>query len=433
MVARLLALLGLYLVSSALLAAEPFDHDRTGYPLEGAHLDAACEACHARGVFKLTPKECSTCHDRTGLYADTARSLDHPLTTNNCEACHITANWISIPYVEHGEVLGSCSSCHDGGTATGKPVDHPQTTAECDACHIDASWSVISFDHDNITNNCVSCHNGIEATGKSSAHFPTTDVCEDCHATSFWEPVLQMDHSAVLGACISCHDGIRTTGKHPAHIASGDNCDDCHTTSAWRPAVFDHAAVAPGTCASCHDGMTATGKDPQHLQTSASCDLCHSTLAWEPAIFDHSDVAPGSCSSCHDGVTATGQNPGHFQTMRSCDECHDTTFWQPDLFAHSSPSYPGDHSGGLICTDCHQGNAEPVTWTSPAYQPDCAGCHANDFRSGPHKKHENPDVSYTVAELADCTGSCHIYTDSSLSSISTLRPGPEHSPARQEW
>jgi len=71
-------------------------------------------------------------------------------------------------------------------------------------------------------------------------------------------------------------------------------------------------------------------------------------------------------------------------------------------------------------------DAEQVTWTSPAYQPDCAGCHANDFISGPHKKHENPDVSYTVAEISDCTGACHIYTDSTLSTVKEFRPGPEH-------
>lgn len=224
------------LLSGPLQASEPYDHSQHGYPLEGAHRDAPCESCHARGVFKLAPKECSTCHDRTGLYADTARSLGHPLTTNNCEACHITANWVTVPYVEHGEVIGLCSSCHNGQTATGKPADHPPTSAECDNCHIDASWSVITFDHGNISNNCVSCHNGIDATGKSPSHLPTTNACEDCHSTSFWEPVLQMDHSQVLGGCVSCHNGLRAEGKPSDHPPSSDNCDECHSTSAWEPA-----------------------------------------------------------------------------------------------------------------------------------------------------------------------------------------------------
>ena len=33
---------------------------------------------------------------------------------------------------------------------------------------------------------------------------------------------------------------------------------------------------------------------------------------------------------------------------------------------------------------------------------------------------------YTVSELRDCTGSCHVYTDSSMTTIKENRPGPEH-------
>jgi hypothetical protein len=242
-----------------------------------------------------------------------------------------------------------------------------------------------------------------------------------------------VDHTQTLGSCVSCHDGTTATGKHSLHIASNDQCDDCHTTNAWIPAVFDHASVTPGTCESCHDGTTATGKHPQHLTTAASCDDCHTTVAWIPAVFDHAGVAPGTCNGCHDGITATGMNPGHFVTSLSCDYCHDRSFWTPATFVHGSPAYPGDHAGNLLCTDCHQGNSALVTWSSPAYQPDCAGCHATDFRSGPHRKHENPDNNYTVAELADCTGACHSYTDSTLTTIKDFRPGPEHSVSSGEW
>jgi hypothetical protein len=117
---------------------------------------------------------------------------------------------------------------------------------------------------------------------------------------------------------------------------------------------------------------------------------------------------------------------GHFQTAQSCDNCHTTNSWLPDIFMHSSPDYPGDHAANLLCTDCHTTNAEQVTWSSPAYQPDCAGCHANDYKSGPHKKYENPDTKYNVSELRDCSGACHTYTDATLTTIKKLRPGPEH-------
>jgi hypothetical protein len=250
---------------------------------------------------------------------------------------------------------------------------------------------------------------------------------------SVWTPAITVDHTQTLGSCESCHDGVTATGKHPLHIASSNQCGDCHNTGAWTPAVFDHADVVPGTCATCHDGLTATGKSAGHIATSASCDLCHTTLAWVPAGFDHSGVVPGTCAACHNGTTATGMPAGHFGTAASCDDCHSTEFWTPDLFTHTSPFYPGDHAGNLPCTACHTSNTEVVTWTTPAYAPDCAGCHANDFRPGPHKKHENPDVSYSVAELTDCTGACHTYTDSSLTTIKDFRPGPEHRVNSGDW
>jgi predicted CXXCH cytochrome family protein len=276
-----------------------------------------------------------------------------------------------------------------------------------------------------VTGNCASCHNGTTATGKHGTHIQTTNLCEDCHSTSIWAPVTRVDHAAVLGTCFSCHNGTTALGKTANHLASDNNCDDCHTTNGWVPAVFDHVNVAPGTCTTCHNGTTSTGKPSGHVSTSAQCDECHSTIAWLPASFNHDQVT-GSCSSCHNGTTATGKPGGHFVTGLQCDVCHSTNVWIPIDFRHSSPTYPGDHRGNLLCTACHKANSEVVTWSAPAYKPDCAGCHANDFESGPHKKYENPDARYNVSELRDCSGSCHIYTDSSMTSIKESRPGPEH-------
>ena len=182
-----------------------------------------------------------------------------------------------------------------------------------------------------------------------------------------------------------------------------------------------------GNCVSCHDGTQATGKHPAHISSTNACEDCHSTTTWVPVTrVDHTQVL-GSCSTCHNGTTATGKNPGHFITSRECDVCHSTTAWLPHTYSHTGLTYePLDHRAPLLCTACHRGNSEPVNWSFPAYQPDCAGCHANEYESGPHRKHGNPDVSYTVSELRNCSGSCHIYTDSTMTTIGTRRSGPEH-------
>jgi hypothetical protein len=167
--------------------------------------------------------------------------------------------------------------------------------------------------------------------------------------------------------------------------------------------------------------MVATGKPNGHLNTNAECDLCHTPQGWTPAFFDHNNVM-GPCSSCHNGNDATGKPNGHFMTPRECDMCHTTNAWRPDNFTHMSANYPGDHRQNLACTACHPANSEPVQYTDdPSLAPDCAGCHRNDYKPGPHKKYENPDTKYTVQELKDCSGSCHVYEDATLTVITKTR------------
>ncbi|MES9888250.1 MAG: hypothetical protein ABW140_15700, partial [Candidatus Sedimenticola sp. 6PFRAG1] len=163
-----------------------------------------------------------------------------------------------------------------------------------------------------------------------------------------------------------------------------------------------------------------------HVTTNAQCDDCHSTRSWIPATFNHGSVSPGTCSSCHNGVQAAGKPGTHFVTNLQCDECHLTGGnWTSIDFRHSGASYPGDHRGNLTCTACHTSNNQVIPWRAAGYAPDCAGCHVSDYKSDPHKKHENPDRRYTVSELRDCSGSCHIYTDSSMTNIKKRRSG-EH-------
>lgn len=369
-------------VAFAARAQQPeFDHDMTRFPLVGMHERTDCESCHVGGRFVGTPTRCAYCHDGTGKWAITA-----------------------------------------------KPPDHFPTTAACDDCHTPRSWARVRMDHTGASERCESCHNGSYATGRPPDHIPASNQCGECHGTIRWVPAT-FDHSGVApGSCFSCHNGTIATGKHPTHVPSSNQCDLCHSTRRWTPATrFDHTGVAPGSCFDCHNGTTATGKHPGHITSPNQCDLCHTTRGWLPATgFDHSGVTPGTCESCHNGTVSTGKPPGHFVTSFSCDACHDTRSFSSQEYMHGSPAYPGDHRRDLDCRECHTSNSAVMSWPAPSYQPDCAGCHANDYRSGPHRKHENPDRNYTVGELSDCSGSCHVYSDSSLTTILERRNGPEH-------
>jgi hypothetical protein len=190
-------------------------------------------------------------------------------------------------------------------------------------------------------------------------------------------------------------------------------------TTRWDDVRFDHSGVT-GTCSSCHNGSIATGKHTAHVQTNAECEECHSNVAWIPANFNHNAVI-GSCSSCHDGSQAQGKPSNHFITTEQCDTCHNTNNWSNIDFNHSSANYPGDHRSNVGCLDCHTNNNQMLSWPHSNYKPDCAGCHANDFKADEHTKIASPNVRYTVSELRDCAGACHIYTDSSLTTIKTRR------------
>jgi nitrate/TMAO reductase-like tetraheme cytochrome c subunit len=113
-------------------------------------------------------------------------------------------------------------------------------------------------------------------------------------------------------------------------------------------------------------------------------------------------------------------------TSRECIVCHSTTAWTPLTFTHASSEYPGNHNSrlGLTCISCHTTNTDAATWRNATYRPACAGCHANDYESGPHTKVNNVS-KYTVSELRNCAGACHIYTDATLTTIRTTRNG-EH-------
>lgn len=351
-----------FIQSSSLSAKESkFNHDKTGFELSGPHERISCDSCHIRGIFKGIPKQCESCHDRGSQIATSIKPANHILTTGSCEGCH-AAN----------------------------------------------TWAVTGFDHDSITGSCISCHNGTTTTGKPFNHVQSTETCDDCHSQVSWLPA-RFDHSAITGSCVSCHNGVTAQGKSPNHITSTDTCDNCHVTVTWTTNRVDHADVVGGTCFTCHNGVTATGKTPNHITSGTVCDDCHITSAWIPAGFDHDSVT-APCASCHNGVTATGQSGGHFITALPCDSCHRNTFWSPDIYAHVGGDYPGQHASDPTCIKCHTANNSSLSWNT-TFAPNCAACHANDYKQDKHKKSEvpAPTVFYTVDDLQDCSGACHFY------------------------
>jgi len=235
---------------------------------------------------------------------------------------------------------------------------------------------------------------------------------------------MRVDHLQVRGACAGCHNGTVASGKGSNHIVSGNDCETCHTSNAWTPARFDHVSVTPHTCGTCHDGLHASGLPVNHVPTSAQCDTCHGTLSWKPAKLDHTTLT-APCASCHNNSVALGVSPTHMLMTRDCATCHSYPDWSVLHFVHASASYPGEHRAALVCTSCHTTNTDQIPWRSAAQAGSCAGCHASDFKPDLHPKTLG-GVKYTAAELRDCTGACHVYSDATLGTIAKPMPGPYH-------
>ena len=331
------------------------------------------------------------------------------------------AAWKPVSTVDHAQVRGACSSCHNGTVATGKETNHIPTTQECSTCHSTMAWKPATFSHAGISTGCSNCHDGIHANGKNATHAFTTNVCEACHATSAWKPVTKVDHAQVLGSCSSCHDGTAATGKPPTHIATTAECSACHSTLAWKPATgFSHDGITDN-CYSCHNGTKATGKNSTHIQTSNLCENCHTPTAWKPATrVDHTQVI-GTCVACHDGKIATGKNATHIASDTACDACHTTTAWKPVIHVdhahvigvcsscHDGIKAAGKPAGHLVttqeCGACHSTLAwKPAKVDHTKITGGCKTCHDGKSATGPNTGH----MTFPVNNF-DCNH-CHTVT-----------------------
>jgi hypothetical protein len=223
-----------------------FDHDRTGFPLRGAHVQTTCTGCHT-GQAKLATT-CEGCH----------RDPHEGRHVGTCAECHEATAWSNTSVLEQHRrtrmpltgrhAMIDCSDCH-------KPQGSRQfsaTPTDCYACHATQY-------HDETIH---PTHDG--STGQ--APFPRD--CALCHQTSSFTPAYaapsslprmapgvmnrQHDPFFVLSTgshrnadCASCHADVR----RPQQV----RCDGCHADVKLRKQhrVPVTARAAAG-CLGCH-------------------------------------------------------------------------------------------------------------------------------------------------------------------------------------
>jgi hypothetical protein len=130
-----------------------FDHQRTSFPLAGAHLRLECASCHVRAQaegepltipFTGAPSTCAGCHQdpHAGQFARAGAAAE-PATT--CTRCHTESDWRATLFdhgrdsrylLEGAHTRVACGGCHPaearGGTEV---VRYRPLKSECTDCH----------------------------------------------------------------------------------------------------------------------------------------------------------------------------------------------------------------------------------------------------------------------------------------------------------
>jgi hypothetical protein len=386
----------------------------------------------------------------------------HIGASNACQACHTPQGFNIIPVVDHQEVFGDCSQCHDGITAIGKSDFHQPTEAECDDCHNTIAFLELnpdgSFDHSNIARACSGCHNGTVAIGKTASqddippgtHPVTNSECGYCHTTaSFLNPYPDHTGPDVAGpgiSCDSCHvaDGSGPAlGQSAGHPLTNVDCATCHSIVSFKMpgGIFNHSLVDPAVqpCESCHNDSTrinAPGLTPNHRATNGQdCGVCHNTVSFADAIFDHTGIVSDCGLTCHvaDGSgTASGMplsTPfyAHMPTSEDCSVCHTPGSFSTGTYDHANvingcnschnnvisvgklPNHIPTSPDSQDCADCHNTTAfADAMFNHAGITSNCSQCHDGVISAGKTANHlpTNQDCSY-----------CHVTTTIGSSAI----------------
>jgi hypothetical protein len=261
--------------------SDGFDHQASGYPLEGQHRDAECAGCHWNAgtltILQSTPQNCAACHraddvheGRLGEECGSCHNpsgwrdatIDHELTRFalvgahldvDCAECHVENQLVGIP--------DTCYGCH-----AAEDEHQGRYGTECGECHQPTNWADWTFDHD-------------------LSRFPLTGAhvnvpCENCHTSSTF--------SDVGSWCGACH-------ADPAYhrgLFSSD-CNACHSTFSWLPASYNGPHRFPmghgggADCQTCH---------PDSLG-DYTCYKCHEHSRSE-IREEHDDEGIGNLSNC---------------------------------------------------------------------------------------------------------------------------------------
>ncbi|MDO8716043.1 MAG: hypothetical protein Q7J73_04475 [Dehalococcoidales bacterium] len=262
------------------------DHAKTAFPLTLKHTGVPCASCHINGIYKGTPKDCYSCHQKD----DTHKGL----YGTDCAQCHNAVDWKQAT-IDHAKTAFPltlkhtgvpCASCHINGIYKGTPKDcyscHQKDDTHkglygtgCAQCHSAVDWKQATIDHSKTA---------YPLTGKH-----VTAACLLCHINGIFKGIAK--------DCYSCHK------LKDLHLGSlGQNCAECHNTTGWTPAIYrrthrfpiNHESRVASPCKTCHPDT------PKNYLTY-TCYGCHEHTVTNIASRHRNTANLQDCirSGCH--------------------------------------------------------------------------------------------------------------------------------------
>ena len=429
------------------LDSASFDHNLTGYQLQGAHarldckqchqpryirssklrqksstylgLDSRCVSCHADYHQGKMGKDCASCHNQQDF--DTPKPFNHATTRYPLKG-------------KHAEV--SCKECHKTSVVKGVKVQHysPMNFANCNACHADPHKNKFGQD-------CKSCH--VESSFTTIKNIVTFDhdktdyklegkhksvSCKECHTSGNYTKPLP------FARCTDCHDD-----HHKGQLdkkGKKTDCATCHSVEGFTPAsysVADHALtkfplngahqavscnechvknkewvfkVRGESCVDCHTNVHK-GYISKEQMPDEDCTLCHTQENWKTISYNHDRTgyklegshAQTNCSECHYRPDKNGQKVQQFKgTARECTVCH-------------TDNHRGQFQelGKTDCLRCHT----YTKWTPSTFNHDTSrfkldGQHARLECNECHKEVNSSEGNFIQHRFNDIScASCH--------------------------
>ena len=430
-------------------------HQKSRFPLMGAHNTADCTSCHlssSKLEFQPLGINCYDCHKndyesttkpnhkQSGLSTDcvqchridafewSSAGINHdffPLTLghniNDCAACHKTDVFQPLSK--------ECYSCHqsDYQSSTNPKHKQPDFSIVCTQCHTtDPDWKPAKFEihdagyfpiytgsHNGEWASCTDCH-------KQPDNYSIFS-CIDCHEHN--KSKMDGEHREVNGysynsiACYGCHPTGRKEGAFN-HNITGFELKGAHIQTECVSCHKNGFSGTSSECNSCHTSDFQQAANPNHSNAgiSVDCKICHTETVWKPSVFNHTATTGFAltgghngrqCADCHKGNTTSAtsecvschqanynQAPFHLPQKFSteCKQCHNTNGWDESIFEHSKTAFT--LTGAHIATECTACHTQGYKGTSVH----CNACHNNDYNKTVNPNHSSIGIPVNCNE-----------------------------------